>query len=157
MKIEFINPFIASTYELFTTMLGAEARRGKVGVVDGPGNPKDLTAIIGLSGSARGTAILAFPTDTALKMVGRLLGEEVNTVDGSVTDAVAEMVNIVAGGAKAKLSDVQDTPIDLGLPTVVRGGDYAIEHPTGTTWLEIPFESDFGPFVLRITMEMKSN
>ncbi len=31
MKVEYINPFIESVYDLFTTMLGAEAKRGDVG------------------------------------------------------------------------------------------------------------------------------
>ena len=34
MKAELVNPFIESVQEIFTTMLGSQARRGKVGFTD---------------------------------------------------------------------------------------------------------------------------
>jgi chemotaxis protein CheX len=150
MKVEYINPFIESTYELFSTMLAAKAARGDVGIAGKNANPRDLMALIGISGRARGMVALAFPVDTALHMVNRLLGTEVRTVDDTVSDAIAEMVNIVAGGAKAKLSG-DGPPMDLSLPTVVRGSHFNVDYPSGSVWLEVPFESDLGPFSLRVT------
>ena len=32
MKVEYINPFIESVYELFETMLNSEAKKGEVGL-----------------------------------------------------------------------------------------------------------------------------
>ena len=53
MKVEYINPFIEGVNELFLTMLGCEALRGKVGVAKAKSDPRDVTALIGLSGPAR--------------------------------------------------------------------------------------------------------
>jgi len=153
MKVEYINPFIESVFELFQTMLAAEVKRGEIGVSKGEGNPHDVMALIGLSGPARGTVSLAFPTATALTMVGQILGIEVTSVDETVSDGIAEIVNIVAGSAKAKLSQEGATPIDLSLPTVVRGDNYQIDYPTQTVWLEVPFNSSLGEFNLRVTFE----
>ncbi len=155
MKVEYINPFIESVFELFSTMLGGAARRGDIGLAkdgDPASNTCDIVAIIGLSGPARGIVSLGFPVDTALAMVNKLLGTETTTMDDTVSDAVAELVNIVAGGAKAKFS-VGETPIDLSLPTVVRGKNYNVDYPSQSVWLEVPFESDLGPFTLRVTFE----
>jgi chemotaxis protein CheX len=154
MKVEYINPFIESTYDLFTTMLNSKAERGDVGLAKEEANPRDIMALIGLSGMARGMVALAFPVDTALNMVNSLLGTEIRVVDDTVSDAIAEMVNIVAGGAKAKLSG-GGRPIDLSLPTVVRGNSYNVDYPSGSVWLEVPFQSDLGPFTLRVTFEME--
>ncbi len=154
MKVEYINPFIESTYDLFATMLSSKAVRGDVGLVKDAENPRDIMALIGLSGMARGMVALAFPVATALNMVNRLLGTEIRTVDDTVSDAIAEMVNIVAGGAKAKLNTGNEKPIDLSLPTVVRGKHFNVDYPTGSMWLEVPFESDLGSFTLRVTFEM---
>lgn len=154
MKVEYINPFIESVYDLFGTMLSAKVKRGDIGVGSGEGNPRDLMAMIGLSGPARGMVALAFPVDTALTMVNRLLGTETRVVDDSVSDAMAELVNIVAGGAKAKFP-IDGPPIDLSLPTVVRGNSYNIDYPTGSVWLEVPFESELGGFLLRVTFELE--
>ncbi len=156
MKVEYINPFIESTYDLFTTMLSSKAVRGDVGLAGEKANPKDIMGLIGLSGPARGMVALAFPVDTALNMVNRLLGMEISAVDDTVSDAIAEMVNIVAGGAKAKLNIGEGPPIDLSLPTVVRGSNYNVDYPSGSVWLEVPFDSDLGTFTLRVTFEMQS-
>jgi len=154
MKVEYINPFIESTYDLFSTMLGCKAIRGDVGVAAPSANPREIMALIGLSGMARGMVALAFPVDTALNMVNQLLSTELRVVDDTVSDAIAEMVNIVAGGAKSKLSGDDRPPIDLSLPTVVRGNSYNVDYPSGSVWLEVPFNSDLGSFTLRVTFEM---
>jgi chemotaxis protein CheX len=84
-------------------------------------------------------------------MVGRMLGSEIRVVDDTIKDGVAELVNIVAGGAKSKLNADHSTPIDLSLPTVVRGNSYTVDYPSQSVWLDIPFTSDLGPFNLRVT------
>lgn len=125
MKVEYINPFIEFVFELFSTMLNSKARPGDVGVSRGETNPRDIMVIIGLSGLARGTVALPFPDHTALAIVNALLGTQtdhtIRTVDDTVSDAIAETVNIVAGGAKANFKIGEGPPIDLSLPTVIRG------------------------------------
>lgn len=153
MKVEYINPFVASTRDLFKTMLNCEAERGEVGVVTEGSRAGDLSAMIGLSGDVRGTVVLGFPIDTALKVAGRMLSSEMQTVDEEVIDAISEAVNIVAGGAKAKFNSGGGPPIALGLPVVVQGGDYNIDFPSKSAWLDVPFTSELGPFALRITFE----
>ena len=153
MKVEYINPFIESVNEMFSTMLNAKVKRGEVGVCRGDLNPKDIMALIGLSGQIRGMVALAFPVNTALKIVGRLLGMEHKILDDTASDAIAEVVNIVAGGAKAKLK-VEGPPIDLSLPTVVRGNNYSVDYPSKSVWLEVPFDSELGIFALRVTFEV---
>jgi chemotaxis protein CheX len=153
MKAEYINPFIEGVNELFSTMLECEALRGKVGVAQTKGDPRDITALIGLSGPARGIVALTFPIPTALAMVSKLLGTPTRVVDATVSDAVAEMVNIVAGRAKSKFQTLSGEPIDLSLPTVVRGNSYKVEYPSKSVWLDVPFESALGTFSLRVTFD----
>jgi len=156
MRVEYINPFIESVYELFTTMLSSKAVRGDVGVArgEGGGNPHDLMAIIGLSGPARGTVALAIPEQTAINIVERLLGMRPKQLDETVSDAIAEVVNIVAGGAKAKFGITSGPPIQLSLPTVVHGTSYNVDYPSKSIWLEVPFNSDLGGFTMRVTFEV---
>lgn len=153
MRAEFINPFIESVYDLFKTMLGCEARRGEISLARSVSSGHEVIALIGLSGIVRGTVALAFPARTALHMVNRLLGVETIGVNDEVLDAVAELVNIVAGGAKAKLNGETGTPISLSLPTVVQGKDYTVEYPSYAKWLDVPFTSELGPFTLRVIFE----
>ena len=153
MQAQHINPFIEAVYELFQTMLQGKVERGPIGVIAGDTRPNDIMAIIGISGPTRGTVSLGFPEPTALAIVGRILNLPVDQVDDSVADGVAEVVNIVAGSAKAKLNAGNSTPLDLSLPTVVRGDNYNVQYPSKSVWLEVPFTSDLGDFNLRVTFE----
>ena len=157
MKVEYINPFIQSVYDLFSTMLGCQAKRGNVALAKSGGSSQEITALIGLSGQARGTVAISFPESTALSMVERLLGIEMEAIDETVSDALGEMVNIVAGGAKAKFTQENGgPPIDLSLPNVIKGGNYSVDYPSQATWLAVPFSSELGAFSLRVTFEIKS-
>ena len=154
MKVDYINPFIESVHNLFSTMLGCQVERGDIGVATGAAAAYEVTALIGLGGPARGTVALSFPGSTAMAMVGRLLGIESTEVDTTVTDGVGELVNIVAGSAKSKFSKGLDKPIDLSLPNVIAGKDYTVEYPSQSVWLEVPFKSELGEFSLRVAFEL---
>jgi chemotaxis protein CheX len=154
MKVEYINPFIASVVEALETMLDCDARRGETRVVKAGEQHKDVTGLIGLSGAARGTVALSFPNRTALQVVSRLLGEPASEADDeTVCDGVAELVNIVAGGAKSYFCRKGGTPIEVSLPTVIKGNNYTVSHPTGTVWLEVPFDCALGSFSLQVTFD----
>lgn len=152
MDVRYINPFVDSVFELFAKMLKCRVERGTVGVNRPGPAPSEITAVMGLAGSIRGTVTLTFPVPTALELMARLTGHRTKIVDEFTCDAVAEMVNIVSGGAKARLVAADDVPVKLGLPAVVRGADYQVVAPTGAVWLDIPFSSDIGPFRLRVTL-----
>ncbi len=152
MKVEYINPFIESVTSVFSTMLEAEAVREHANLTGAPAAPREITAFIGLSGPVRGTVALSLPLETALATVNRLLATDIKVMDDTVSDGVAELVNMIAGGAKTKFSG-DGTPIDLSLPTIVRGSGYTVDYPTGVMWLEMPFSSELGSFSLRVTFE----
>jgi chemotaxis protein CheX len=153
LRAEYVNPFLESVYVLFSTMLGSKARRGAPNLTDGSKRPKEVMALIGLSGPVRGTVALSFPNETSLKMAGKLLMTEITELDETVSDTIAELVNIVAGNAKAKLSEQVGTTLQLTLPTVIRGDEYRVYSPSRALWLEVPFQSDLGPFTLRVTFD----
>ena len=153
MDVTYINPFIESVQETFSTMIRSDALRGELGLTNGLGNDRGISVLIGLSGSARGTVALHLPERTATRAVNRLLGTTFSTVDEDVVDGVAELLNIIAGSAKAKLATSEKPPIDLGLPSVIKGVGHSVDYPKCSTWLEVPFESDIGPFSLKVTFE----
>jgi uncharacterized protein (DUF342 family)/CheY-specific phosphatase CheX len=153
MRAGHINLFIESVQNLFLSMLRCQANPGEVGIADGVGNPGDITALIGLSGPVRGNVALTFPKETVLAIVNRMLDSRAKVVDNIVADGVAELVNMVAGAAKKKLSSADGPPVDLGLPTVLSGNGYIVQHPSKSIWFEVPFTSDLGPFTLQVTFE----
>lgn len=103
MQIESVNPFIESVHELFETMLGTTVDRGKISVAKEPSMPREVTALVGMGGFFHGTVALAFPTNTAISVVNKLLGEDLRILDETVVDGVSEFVNIVGGSGKSEI------------------------------------------------------
>lgn len=157
MKVVYINPFIKAVNAVFKKMLNCEVERGEVGLSLGDIDIRHFTALIGLSGAIQGNVALSFPVASALNITSRILGIETKVVDETVTDSLGEMVNMVAGAAKAQLAAEKDSPTDLTLPLVIRGSDYNLMHPSQAMWLEVNFTSELGPFFLRVTLEDDSS
>ncbi|MCL4694022.1 MAG: chemotaxis protein CheX [Candidatus Hydrogenedentes bacterium] len=78
------------------------------------------------------TYVNPFIEAVAVSCVSKLPGAEIKRVNATVVDGIAELVNIIAGDAKARLTEDDAPPLTLSLPAVVRGRDYVIEHPQDT-------------------------
>ena len=147
MKAEHVNPFIESVSELFTSMLDCRVESGDLILAAEDSGMPDIIGVIGLSGTAQGIVALRLPVKTALNLVGRMVGREFRVVDSSIIDGVGELVNIIAGSAKAKF---QKHTISISLPSVVRGSIYTVSNLNSTVWLTIPFTSPLGEFSLSV-------
>lgn len=149
VDVTYINPFVESVFTVFETMLNVEPQREPLKISSQNGDDSQITALIGISGTVHGVVALRFPNATALSFASRMLGSEMSVVNDEVVDAVSELVNMVAGSAKAKFNT--DPPLELGLPTVVEGTGYKLKYPSKSVWLEVPFTSDAGPFSIEVT------
>ena len=97
VRVEHVNPFVEAVHELFSTMLGAAVERGNVSLLGKDAKPREIVGIIGISGETRGIVTVAFPRKTAMSVVGTLLGTDLAEFDETVSDGVAEVVNMIAG------------------------------------------------------------
>ncbi len=149
VDVSFINPFIGSVGSVFTTMLNLNPTRSKVVPADDASQDESLSALVGLSGELSGVVALRFPPATALKVAGIMLDAKYTEIDDHVIDAISELVNMVAGSAKAQFDF--DPPLQLGLPTVVEGRDYKLKYPSKSVWLDFPFACEAGDFSLEFT------
>ncbi|MBI5864421.1 MAG: chemotaxis protein CheX [Planctomycetes bacterium] len=159
MNVKYINPFIESLCSVFQTMLSVSPRRDKIRVPNAPENLENtgrvLTSIVGISGAASGVVALRFPVDTALKLTERFLGANFSDVNNENIDAISELANMVAGSAKAKFE--LDPAPQLSLPSVIEGRGYRVRYPAKAAWLEVPFSTDAGDFVMEVTFSDDSN
>ena len=153
MRAEFVNPFIESVYDLFQTMLGAKIARTGIVLSDGQKRATEIMALIGFSGVVRGTVGLSLPTATCHAMVSRLLGDGVEASGEIIDDAIGELVNMIAGSAKAKLSLKVGQTLDLSLPVVLTGDKYEVYSPSQATWIEVPFSSELGDLAMKLTFQ----
>ena len=142
MKVEYINPFLVSMISVFETMLECSLARGTPFLKDSAHPDYEVSGVIGLSGKAKGVVVLSLCREAALSATEVMLGERPPQINADVTDAVGELTNMVAGGAKAKLAHLA---MSVSLPTVVVGKWHSIEFPKSIVPICIPFDSPWGP------------
>jgi len=151
MNVKFINPFLEATIDVLKTMAFVEPTSGKPYLKKDNVAKGDISAIIGLTGSARGSLALTFSESSIVKIVSNMLGEEINEINGDIKDAVGEITNMVSGAARKKL-EAEGFSIAAAIPTVVTGKGHSIVHVMGGPSIIIPFTTDYGPFVVDVCL-----
>ncbi len=152
MDVRFINPFLEGTISVLKTMAMMEPRAGKPYLKEGKLAKGDVSAIIGLTGSARGSLALSFSEESILKIISNMLGENHREINGEVRDAVGEITNMISGVARKKL-EAEGFSIAAAIPTVVSGKDHSFIHVLGGPSIIIPFETDNGPFFVDVCLK----
>ncbi len=138
VDVEFVNPFIKSTVNVFQTMVFMEVVRGTPFIKE-LGSPKsDISGTIGLAGQTNGVVAVTFSEPVACQITANMLGEEHNEIDDTVKDTIGEIANMIAGGAKGIMSG-KGLNFKIALPSVVVGQDHAISYPPGVPCMVIPF------------------
>jgi chemotaxis protein CheX len=149
MKVEYINPFIAAMLNVFDTMVGTELHRGIPSLKDGYQPSHEVSAVIGLSGKAKGTVVLSVDREVAIQVAAALLQEQPPELNADVADAMGEMANMIAGKAKSQLEHLC---MSLSLPTVVTGRGHCIEFPRNAMRICIPFSCAWGSLDLEVAL-----
>ncbi|GMW00573.1 MAG: hypothetical protein AMXMBFR84_17100 [Candidatus Hydrogenedentota bacterium] len=153
MSAEYVVPFLASAREVFRTMIATEISNGEPRLESTVEGSNVILAIIGMSGELRGAVAVAFPYTTAINIANQVLGTTKTDVDADVVDAVAEVTNMIAGGAKAQLSRVDGPPVQLGLPVVIRDTHASLDNLSRSKWVVMPFSSGMGEFTVHVSFE----
>jgi chemotaxis protein CheX len=148
-----VNPLLQATIEAFSTMLDCTVKRKSLAIKTSDTPFYGITAVIALTGKIVGTVCLSFPTATALTAVKRILDMDEDHVSPIVCDCVGEFANVIAGGAKNRLSEYD---LDLGIPNIIRGESHLIEFARNSQPMAVTFDSDIGPFMLAFGFVQKS-
>ena len=109
-----------ATREVFELMVGTRLEARHEELAEG----LDITAMIGLAGSLCGVISIRCSSDAGRLIAAKMLGIPVSEADISMRDAVAEIVNMVAGNFKSKLNGSNHCM--LSIPTVITGADYQL-------------------------------
>jgi len=152
MEVRFINPFLEGTINVLQTMAMVVPKAGKPYLKEGKLAKGDVSGIIGLTGSARGSLALSFSQSCILKIVSNMLGEDYRDITAEVRDAVGEITNMISGVARKKL-EAEGFNVAAAIPTVVSGKDHSFIHVLGGPSIIIPFETDNGPFFVDVCLK----
>jgi chemotaxis protein CheX len=151
MDVRFINPFLEGTVEVLTTMAFVNPKPGKPYLKKDNLAKGDVSGVIGITGTIKGSLALSFSAGSILKIVSNMLGEEITSVNGDIRDAVGEITNMVSGAARKRI-EAMGFSLSASIPTVVSGQEHTITHVMGGPSVIIPFETDAGSFVVDVCM-----
>ena len=151
---KYIQPFVDVCESVFHDMLNCELEAERPYFSDkNDTHSWDISAVIGLTGEARGAVVISMEMGLALKLTEILTGSPHTKPDDEVVDAVGELVNIIAGNAKRGLEEAFHLVISL--PTIVSGRNHSILWPSDQTRIIcIPFKVfDGDSFCLSVAIE----
>jgi chemotaxis protein CheX len=151
---KYIQPFVDVCESVFRDFIGSELIAERPHFADkNDTHDWDVSAVIGLTGEARGAVVISMKKELSLKLTGVLTGKTHTEVDDEVVDAIGEIVNIIAGNAKRGLEE--SFRLVISLPTIVRGKGHTISWPNDQARIIcIPFRIfETETFVLSVAIE----
>jgi chemotaxis protein CheX len=148
----YVNPFITATVDTIKQMTDLDCQRTGLTVRTEAAASGDITGSMGLSGAAEGFVSITFKNSLARKVVCKMLqmepGEE---KDEDIRDTVGELMNIIAGAAKAELTNSAHA-FQLSLPTVVVGGPHSVGQIRGVPVIVVEFTTDGETFEVLVCL-----
>ncbi len=152
VNVEFINPFIDATRNVFSSMCRVEIARKKIFVKDDYKMLGDISGVMGLTGTATGSVVISMSSELARLVVGNMLSEEpAAELTQDVQDATGELINMIAGQAKASLVKTK-YHFTISIPKVVIGPGHEIDHRPGTPNIVVVFEGAGHDFSLQVCL-----
>jgi len=140
---------VDATLEVFASMIFIEIQ--PQAATDEPVadfNP-NISSLIGFAGDLKGILAIHCPKNVALEITAAMLGMEVNELDEDAKDAIGEVANMVAGGLKVSLGEL-DKKIEIAIPTTVIGQAIRTAGLSGASRLMIPFSTPTGRFGIEL-------
>ena len=156
MNVEYINPFIKATINALSTMAFITPVRGDPYLKNNNDEICDISGTIGVAGEATGSVTINFPENLAVHIVSNMIGEALKGITHEVKDAVGEIANMIAGGAKGELSE-QGYGFKIALPVVCVGKNHYTNYPKDVPCIVIPFEVDGGKFTVDVALKRVNN
>ena len=149
MDVKIVNPFLAAAMHVLKTMAQVDAKPGKPFLKKDDLAIGDVSAIIGVTGAARGSMALVFTEQCIKDIVSNLLGEPFTELNDDVRDAVGELTNMICGDARRRLAEVGFV-LQAGIPTIIGGKGHSVGHIANGPRLAVPFETSCGSFMLEV-------
>ena len=152
MKAEHINPFLLSTSNVFNTMVGIEPKKLDVYLKEPEEKfAYDISGVIGLAGEANGYVTISMPEELAFTIVENFVGEKKSEIDEDVTDAIGEILNMIAGGAKQAFSEM-GLRFKISIPNVITGKEHSIARKSDIPSIVIRYGIDDKEFIIEAAL-----
>ncbi len=152
MKVEYINPFIKSAFEILQQVASLNPKKGKLVMKNKPVASYGVSVLVGVVGEVKGQVAYSLSEETAMKLASRMMmGMPVEEFDEMAKSAISELANMITGNASTSLS-AGGLDVDIAPPTLVTGSDVSMTTSNIQT-IVIPLETEIGIFEINMALE----
>lgn len=148
-----IVPFINSVRQVFATMVKIPTTVERPHLKTVPAPQYDVSAIVGFSGDVIGSVVVSFQQKAAVAMVSSFAGMPIDPATSDFADAVCELANMIAGGAKKDLGH----NASITVPSVVIGAGHQIARLSDVPCLVVPCKTEVGDFAVEVNIKVANN
>jgi chemotaxis protein CheX len=154
MRVEYINPFVESAFNVLSEVLGEEVKRGELYLKATSQPVLGVAAIIGLTGDVEGRVLLDMERKTALAIAATMNSEELTEFGALAKATIAELANMIAGQAVTKLHGLGFN-FDLTPPSLITGENMVVTD-SGVEALIVPLEMPEGKVEINVAVRERA-
>jgi len=160
VRIEYINPFVNSAFNVLKEVLGVEVRRGDILLHSKNECTGGVIIIVYFHGDFKGHVLLHMTEKTAISLVSLMLEnmqmDPVKELDEMGRATITELANMITGRSVANLSKF-GFEFELTPPKILVGETVKIVDETMPHALVIPMILPMGDLEIMIAMREEKN
>jgi chemotaxis protein CheX len=158
MRVEYINPFVESAYNVLTEVLNTEVKRGELYLKSTSMSVLGVAAIVGLAGDVEGRVLFDMSRETAMGVCNIMLEsmgmEPVTEMNDMAKATITEMANMITGQAVTKLHNLGFS-FDLTPPAILTGSNMEISD-NKVEALIVPMDMDIGKIEINVAVRERA-
>lgn len=160
MRVEYINPFVETSYRVLKEVLGGiDVKRGELSLKSVAMPVMGVAALVGLAGDVEGRVLFDMSFETALNVASKMNGETISQFDDLAKATISELANLITAQAVTKLHDL-GFKFDLTPPTLFAGEKMEIAALPGSAQnveaLIVPLISECGEIELNVAIRERA-
>ncbi len=154
MRVEYINPFVESAFNVMKEVLQCDVKRGELYLKSTSMPVMGVAAIVGLAGDVEGRVLFDMDRPTALKIASAMNNEEITTMDDLAKATITELANMITGQAVTKLHEL-GFKFDLTPPAIFTGENMEISNQDVEA-LIVPMETPQGKIEINVAIRERA-
>lgn len=160
MRVEYINPFVETSYRVLKEVLGGvEVKRGNLYLKSTAMPVMGVAALVGLAGDVEGRVLFDMTFETALNIASKMNEETLPAFDDLAKATISELANLITAQSVTKLHDL-GFKFDLTPPALFAGKNMEIAALGGTTEsveaLIVPLITDYGKIEVNVAIRERA-
>lgn len=150
MRVEYINPFVESAFNVLREVLHSDVQRGELYLKAASQPILGVVTVIGLAGDVEGRVLFDMDPSTALAIASTMNGERLSSLDELGKATITELANMITGQAVTKLFDL-GFQFDLTPPAIFTGENMNVTN-TGVEALIVPIDTGMGELEINVAV-----